>query len=159
MTLQGTLLEPKRFAVHDGPGIRTTFFFKGFVLRCRWCHNPESISPAPQLGSYSHKCISCGQCAAPCPVHAHSISGGLHHFERHLCTACGACAEVCPGQALKLYVRSMSVEDVVKKFRTGMPHRLPVAEGVVRLDGCVVDYDHLTGRARNISAISCTSEV
>lgn len=56
-------------------------------------------------------------------------------------------------------VLGRKVEDVVKKFRTGMPHRLPVAEGVVRLDGCVVDYDHLTGRARNISAISCTSEV
>ena len=52
----------KRFAVHDGPGIRTTVFFKGCPLKCVWCHNPESISPAPQTAFYAHKCIGCGAC-------------------------------------------------------------------------------------------------
>ena len=56
------IFEIKRFAVHDGDGIRTTVFFKGCPLRCVWCHNPESISPKPQEAFYAHKCIGCGEC-------------------------------------------------------------------------------------------------
>ena len=52
----------KRMAVHDGPGIRTTVFFKGCPLRCVWCHNPENIAFQPQDAFYAHKCIGCQQC-------------------------------------------------------------------------------------------------
>ena len=52
----------KRFAVHDGDGIRTTVFFKGCPLKCLWCHNPESISFQPQIAFYKNKCIGCGEC-------------------------------------------------------------------------------------------------
>ena len=55
MSVTGVLLDPKRFAVHDGPGVRTTFFLKGCPLKCIWCHNPESISPRPQMAYYAHK--------------------------------------------------------------------------------------------------------
>lgn len=60
--MTGTIFEIKRFAVHDGPGIRTTVFFKGCPLKCRWCHNPEGISFGPQTAFYEHKCIGCGDC-------------------------------------------------------------------------------------------------
>lgn len=60
--MTGTIFEIKRFAVHDGPGIRTTVFFKGCPLKCKWCHNPEGISFAPQAAFYKHKCIGCGDC-------------------------------------------------------------------------------------------------
>ena len=60
--MMGKISAVKRFAVHDGEGIRTTVFFKGCPLNCIWCHNPESISFASQLAIYSHKCAGCGDC-------------------------------------------------------------------------------------------------
>ena len=60
--MKATIFEIKRFAVHDGDGIRTTVFFKGCPLRCVWCHNPEGLSAIPQTAHYSHKCIGCGEC-------------------------------------------------------------------------------------------------
>lgn len=60
--MKARIFEIKRFAVHDGDGIRTTVFFKGCPLRCVWCHNPEGISPKTQTAFYDHKCIGCGEC-------------------------------------------------------------------------------------------------
>ena len=60
--MMATIFEIKRFAVHDGDGIRTTVFFKGCPLRCVWCHNPEGLTAAPQTAHYAHKCIGCGEC-------------------------------------------------------------------------------------------------
>lgn len=62
--MRGTVFEIKRFAVHDGDGIRTTVFLKGCPLRCVWCHNPEGISPLPQKAFFAHKCIGCGECGS-----------------------------------------------------------------------------------------------
>lgn len=113
MSITGIVLEPKRFAVHDGPGIRTTVFLKGCPLHCIWCHNPESISPEPQLAYYAHKCIGCGECVPACPREAHSMSGDGHEFKRNSCTACGTCETACLGKALKLYGKRMSPEELV----------------------------------------------
>ena len=60
--MTATIFEIKRFAVHDGRGIRTTVFFKGCPMRCLWCHNPEGLTAAPQVARYAHKCIGCGEC-------------------------------------------------------------------------------------------------
>lgn len=100
----------KRFAVHDGDGIRTTVFFKGCPLKCVWCHNPESIGFEPQLAYYRDKCIGCGECVSVCPSGAHTITGNRHHFLRDLCVSCGNCENACLGEALKFYGREMSVE-------------------------------------------------
>ncbi len=108
------LVEVKRFAVHDGPGIRTVFFLKGCPLKCRWCHNPESISPKPQLAYYKHKCINCGECILACPLKAHKLLDGKHFFERSKCNACGACEKVCLGNSLKLFGHTISVEEAYK---------------------------------------------
>ena len=62
MTRKGIITDIKHFATHDGDGIRTTVFFKGCPLRCVWCHNPEGLSPKPEIAFYAHKCISCGEC-------------------------------------------------------------------------------------------------
>lgn len=112
-TINGILLDPKRFAIHDGPGIRTTFFFKGCPLKCLWCHNPESISPKIQLGYYEHKCISCGDCEDVCETNSHVFTDGKHSFTSEHCTACGKCEEICPGKALKIYGKKMSVREVM----------------------------------------------
>lgn len=114
MNSTGILTDVKRFAVHDGPGIRTTLFLKGCPLKCIWCHNPESISRAPQLACLEHKCIACGECVASCPGRAHALGANGHVFQREKCIACGKCAEACLGGALKLYGKPCTVEDAVR---------------------------------------------
>ena len=66
----GLIFDIKKFAVHDGPGIRTTVFMKGCPLRCAWCHNPESQAPEPELVFWEHRCIGCDKCIKVCPVDA-----------------------------------------------------------------------------------------
>lgn len=98
----GIIFDIQRFCYHDGPGIRTTVFFKGCQLRCAWCHNPESFRMQPQLRYVSRLCTGCGQCAAECPRQVHRFSEGLHRVDFAACTACGACADSCPSGALKI---------------------------------------------------------
>lgn len=114
--MTATVFEIKRFAVHDGDGIRTTVFFKGCPLRCVWCHNPEGLSAPPQLAYYAHKCISCGECAAVCPQMSQKMHNGMHFFEREHCTACGRCAEGCLGDALQIYGREVTVAELLPQL-------------------------------------------
>jgi len=103
----------QRFSVHDGPGIRTTVFLKGCNLHCRWCHNPETISPSAQLHIFDDKCIRCGACLKACPRGAHRLTAeGKREFRRDLCGVCGACAAVCYAQALVMVGRRMSAQAV-----------------------------------------------
>jgi pyruvate formate lyase activating enzyme len=98
----GAVFDVKRFAIHDGPGIRTTVFFKGCPLSCLWCHNPESQRAQPELLYWAERCAGCGACVAACPVDAVSLEGGSAVTNRSLCTGCGACIEVCPSQAREI---------------------------------------------------------
>ena len=111
--MKATVFEIKRFAVHDGDGIRTTAFLKGCPLQCVWCHNPEGLSHKPQLAFYEAKCIGCGACVAVCPTGAQEIQEGRHLFHREKCTACGACAAECLGNALALYGKEYTVEELL----------------------------------------------
>jgi len=95
----GILFDVKRFALHDGPGIRTTVFFKGCPLSCSWCHNPESQSRGPELMSWEERCIGCGACVSVCPVGAILMRDGSAWTDRDRCTACGTCAAACPADA------------------------------------------------------------
>lgn len=105
------MLEPKHFAVHDGPGIRTTFFFKGCSLRCLWCHNPESISPGKEMGYFPHKCLACGECGSVCGNGGHTFEGMQHYFIRENCRFCGKCENECLGEALVTYGKEVSLEE------------------------------------------------
>lgn len=79
--MKAKIFEIKRFAVHDGDGIRTTVFFKGCHLRCLWCHNPEGLSLNSELAYFEHKCTGCGECVHICPVGAHNFSKGIHTID------------------------------------------------------------------------------
>ena len=106
----------EKFAVHDGPGIRTVVFLKGCPLRCVWCHNPESQAFEPELFFKSEKCTLCGRCAAACPQKCHAVNDTAHEFAREECVRCGRCAEECPAEALKLSGRKMSVAEVMSEI-------------------------------------------
>ncbi len=111
--MTGHLLNIERLAVHDGPGIRTTVFLKGCPLRCRWCHNPESVAPEPELGFLASQCVGCQACADVCPNGVHTFVDGEHRLERTHCTACGRCVEACLPGALELHGREVDVAEVV----------------------------------------------
>ena len=114
---KGMLMDVKKFAVHDGPGIRTTLFLKGCSLKCIWCHNPEGIDNCAEMAYYAHKCIGCGECARVCPHGAHVMTPEGHVFQRGNCVACGLCEEVCLGEAMKRFGRQI---DVAKALRIAM---------------------------------------
>lgn len=104
------IVEIKRFAVHDGDGIRTTVFFKGCPLRCLWCHNPETLSAERQLAFYRHKCTLCGKCGVVCSCH--SFAEGVHSVNRAKCVGCGKCVAACPQSALALFGETRSVDSI-----------------------------------------------
>ena len=114
MSREGAIVDLKRFAVHDGPGIRTTLFLKGCPLSCLWCHNPESIRRGAELGLLKNKCVLCGECAKVCPESCHSFSDGTHRIDRSKCIACGKCVSACLYDALILYGRRLSAEEAAR---------------------------------------------
>lgn len=111
--IRANIFEIKRFAVHDGEGIRTTVFFKGCPLQCVWCHNPEGISQGKQLAYFAHKCIACGECLSVCPTGAHEIENGLHTYHRDKCIACGKCESGCLGNALTFYGKEFTTDELL----------------------------------------------
>lgn len=89
-----------RHTLDDGPGIRTTVFFKGCPLSCVWCHNPESIDPELEIGFYAADCIDCGDCTTACPSGA-ARRDLPRRIDRSLCRRCGTCVDACPGRGLR----------------------------------------------------------
>jgi len=117
----GLIFDIKRFAVHDGPGIRTTIFFKGCPLHCRWCHNPESISPRPQLMFFPRNCIECGRCVELCPNGVMVIRDGERRILRDECRDCGTCTQECYAQALVMSGRTATAAEVVDEAERDAP--------------------------------------
>ena len=90
-----------RYALDDGPGIRTTVFFKGCPLACIWCHNPEGMRSEPELCHLASRCIACGDCVLCCPRQAITLRQGVA-IDRARCDGCGQCAAQCPSGALSV---------------------------------------------------------
>ena len=114
--MKAKIFEIKRFAVHDGDGIRTTVFFKGCPLKCVWCHNPEGISFKPELAYYQNKCINCGECISVCPKGAQKMTKNGHEFMREDCISCAACVDACLGSALTHYGTEVSVDELLPRL-------------------------------------------
>lgn len=112
--LTGTVFDIQRFSVHDGNGIRTLVFLKGCPLHCKWCQNPESMSPKPELMRLPHLCIECGKCIEKCPENVLSVTPqGCFSIERDKCTYCGECVEYCYAGSMTIVGRYMTVEEVM----------------------------------------------
>lgn len=115
--MTSTVFDIQHYCIHDGPGVRTGVFLKGCPLRCRWCANPESNSPAPQLMYVKELCTGCGECIAVCPVGAITRDGEKVVRDREKCTVCGRCVSVCPASAVSLAGKTMTPEEVMEEVR------------------------------------------
>jgi len=105
----------QRYALHDGPGIRTVIFTKGCYLNCPWCHNPESKSFEPQLGYVYTKCVGCQECERVCPKNNHMFDeNGMHHIRFDTCNLCMKCVENCYNNALKVFGETRSIDDLIE---------------------------------------------
>ena len=138
--IAGFIFDIRKFSLHDGPGIRTTVFFKGCPLACWWCHNPESQSAASELMLWPSRCVRCGSCASVCPqtavnpVEEKSIVGvslaattaatttidsptPINQYEtnRQICVVCEACMEACSADARELVGRHVTVAQVMEE--------------------------------------------
>src|SRR5512135_432831 len=109
----GIIFRVERFAIHDGPGIRTTVFLKGCPLACAWCHSPESQSATPEFMPHPDRCIRCGACVAACPHDAIRVAETPALARPAECELCGACAAACPSGARELVGRTLSVDEVL----------------------------------------------
>ena len=111
----GAISQIQHFSVHDGPGIRTTVFFKGCPLSCLWCHNPENQALQPVLMLYQRRCSGCRSCADACTSNAVYFEKEHACIDRNACRACGACVEVCPLGARALVGKTVTVDEVAAK--------------------------------------------
>ena len=117
----GIIFDIKRYAIHDGPGIRTTVFFKGCPLTCPWCHNPEGIDRSPQVVYQKSKCIGCLECIAACPEKALCAGSNGIITDEALCNHCGACVDVCPAGARERVGRTETVDSLMEVIRKDVP--------------------------------------
>ncbi|UCD25784.1 MAG: glycyl-radical enzyme activating protein, partial [Gemmatimonadota bacterium] len=114
--ISGTIFDIKRFAIHDGPGVRTTVFFKGCPLNCRACHNPEGQQVGSDLLIRDERCKLCGDCLDVCPHAAVEQNGDGIRIDRLRCDLCGACAQACLRGALEIAGKSVAVSDLVQQI-------------------------------------------
>ncbi len=121
MSTSGTLFAIKRYALHDGPDLRVTVFFKGCPLSCIWCHNPEGMRFGPEIHTTSNKCVGCGDCVPACPTSALQTGPTGIARDAASCMACGTCARVCPALAHEAVGRTWTVPEVTAEIAKDAP--------------------------------------
>jgi pyruvate formate lyase activating enzyme len=112
----GEIFDIKKYAIHDGPGIRTTVFFKGCPLTCWWCHNPESISPVSQRLYRKERCIGCRECVDACTENCIEVASNGLNWNQTECLSCGVCATRCPAEAIEFIGKKMTVDEVLAEI-------------------------------------------
>lgn len=112
----GTIINIQKYCVHDGPGIRTTVFFKGCPLRCWWCHNPESHNPKHEIMFFQERCSSCGVCVKRCPENAIEIKDSAPVWDEKKCRLCGKCTDFCPNNAREYVGQDITPEELMKEI-------------------------------------------
>jgi len=116
LRVTGTVFNIQRFAVHDGPGVRTTVFLKGCPLSCWWCHNPESRAARPEVQIVADRCIQCGSCLEVCQHDAVvRLADGTYSVDPLHCARCGECTEACPTNGRKIVGQERGVNEVLEE--------------------------------------------
>lgn len=110
-----TIINIQKYSIHDGPGIRTTIFFKGCPLSCWWCHNPESQNPRQEIMFFEERCTGCGLCAKKCPQKAIIIEKGYPVVDEHKCSLCRKCTDFCPNNARQYVGKEVTVSELMKE--------------------------------------------
>jgi pyruvate formate lyase activating enzyme len=116
------VFDVQKFSIHDGPGIRTTVFFKGCPLSCLWCHNPESRGREPFVYYDPDHCLACGECVAVCPEGALALGPEGVATDPELCRVCGRCAEACPAEARRLIGRDEEIDSLLDQLERDRPY-------------------------------------
>ena len=130
--MKGLIFDIVRSSFVDGEGVRTTLFFKGCNLRCRWCHNPEGLAREKQILFYKDRCVSCGKCAVVCPK-----------TEKE-CTLCGKCAEACPNEARELVGKELNASELLEVIERDRDLYDATGGGVTFSGGeCMLQIDFL----------------
>lgn len=133
-SMKGLITTLQRMSIHDGPGIRTTVFFKGCNLRCKWCHNPETWSIKRQIQYIQSKCIHCGTCVNICPNEALSIRENSVVLDDERCLVCGLCAQECSTKAISIVGRSVEAFTLFEEIKEDKPY-FEASSGGVTLSG------------------------
>ena len=143
--MKGMIYNIQRFSLHDGPGVRTTVFFKGCNLKCLWCHNPESISFQREVEFYPERCIKCGRCFKICQRNAHYMDDkGTHRIDAKLCEGCFKCTNDCFAEALVGVGTEITVDDLMKSILTDQSYYINSDGGVTFSGGeCLLQVDFL----------------
>lgn len=114
---KGLIFDIKRYAIHDGPGIRTTVFLKGCPLRCWWCDNPESQSPSKQFIFWPERCLQCDACIDVCEKDAIvNKNGKLREIDQTRCDFCESCVEACYTEALQIVGQEIGVKALLREI-------------------------------------------
>lgn len=122
MSAQGKIFKISRYSIHDGPGIRTTVFFKGCPGRCLWCCNPESQNFEREICWNETLCVSCGRCSSVCSSMAVRYFGEkMSGVDRDICSLCGRCADICPRGAIEICGRSVTADELFKETSKDSP--------------------------------------
>jgi pyruvate formate lyase activating enzyme len=117
----GLCFNVQRYSLHDGPGIRTTVFFKGCPLSCPWCHNPEGLSPEPQLELHEDRCSVCGACVDACPAPVERPAAPPMPTGFPQCIRCGSCVDACAREARRMVGDTMSVDQLMALVERDRP--------------------------------------
>lgn len=112
----GVIFDIRKYSIHDGPGIRTTVFFKGCPLRCWWCHNPEGQDVEPELVYRKSRCLGCDECSKSCQREAISLVAQSISVNREKCVPCNNCCRVCPSDALSIAGKQMTVKEILEEI-------------------------------------------
>lgn len=161
--MTGLVSEITNFSTRDGPGIRTTVFLKGCPLRCKWCSNPETMKPYPQLYYIPSKCKGCGKCVPVCPHGAISENYTRYtRVDRHKCDLCTKCIDTCLHKAFKKSGETYTVEKLMGLLERDRPFfgaegGLTISGGEPLLQGEFVKELFRQCKAHGISTVLDTS--